>query len=164
MGGIKWTPNFRDLRIIFDNSSDEDYQNLDFTIRPDFPNITIAGIGQISNIPNVTFANPAIQAYLRPNGTPEIKWDKSTGHTLGNGAKFVAQGIGQGLTPLRVYPNHYRIRCDKLPCHMVLEITLAIPQEDITKQNGKINKVWLKGQYYANSSIRNIDQEVSVSN
>jgi hypothetical protein len=164
LGGIKWTPDFRDLRVIFDNSTDYDYIDIDFTIPPDFPNITIVAIGQISNLPNVTFHNPVMQAYLRPNGTPEFKFDKQTGHTLGDDFKFVAPGPEGGLTPLRVYPNHYRIRCEKLPHHMILEIALAIPKENIAKQSSKINKVWLKGRYYEGSSIHNIDQTVSVSN
>lgn len=162
LGGIKWSSEFRDLRVIFENLTDDDYQDLDVTIRPDFPDITIAAIGQISNIPNVTFFNPVMQAYLKPNGTPDVKFDKTTGHTQGDTFKFVAQG--NGFTPLRVYPNHYRIRCDKLPHHMILEITLAVHKKDIEKQNGKIHNVWLKGQYYGGSIIRSIDQTISVSN
>ena len=162
LGGIKWSSEFRDLRVIFENLTDDDYQDLDFTIRPDFPDITIAAIGQISNIPNVTFFNPVMQAYLRPNGTPDVKFDRTTGHTQGDTFKVVAQG--KGFTPLRVYPNYYRIRCDKLPHHMILEITLAVHKKDIEKQNGKIHKVWLKGQYYGGSIIRSIDQTISVSN
>lgn len=157
--------DYRDLRIIFDNPTDNDYQDIDITVGPDFPNIIIAAIGQISNILNVTFHNPVMQAYLRPDGTPECKFDKKIGHSVGD--KFIFrvenQSKGQGLTPLRVYPNRYRIRCEKLPRHMILEITLAIPIQDIAKQKGKINTVWIKGQYNGGTKMQNIDQNITVT-
>ena len=164
LGGIRWSSDYRDLRIIFDNPTNNDYQDIDMTVGPDFPNIIIAAIGQISNIPNVTFHTPAMQAYLKPDGTPDVKFDKKIGHSVGD--KFIFrvenQSKGQGLTPLRVYPNRYRIRCEKLPRHMILEITLAIPIQDIAKQKGKISAVWINGQYNGGTQIQTIDQNITV--
>ena len=165
LGGIKWSSDYRDLRIIFDNSTENDYQDIDMIVGPDFPKIIIAAIGQISNIPNVTFHNPVMQAYLNPNGQPDFKFDKKTGNILGANFIFVAPHEKvEGKTPLRVYPNYYRIRCEKLPRHMILEITLAIPIQDIAKQKGKINTVWINGQYNGGTQIQNIDQNIPVSN
>jgi len=162
LGGIKWTPDLRDLRVLFGNPTDRDYQDLDITIRPDFPNVTITAIGQVSDIPDVTFVNTKMQAFQKPNGTPIIKFEETESYIEGDGWKFIKQGPGSA--PLSVYPNHYRIRCKKLPFYTTLEITLAISEVDIAKQKYKISNIWLKGQYYAQSHVRIIDKIISVSN
>jgi hypothetical protein len=163
LGNIRWSTDYRDLRVIFDNPSDVDYQDIDMTIAPDFPNIIIAAIGQITNISNVIFHNPGMQAYQTNDGSPEFKFDKSKGNILGARYIFRTQEHKDGISPLRVYPNYYRFRCDKLPRHMILEITIAIPIQDIEKQKGKINTVWVNGQYNVNTQTYNIDQQIKVS-
>jgi hypothetical protein len=163
LGGIKWSSDYRDLRIIFDNPTDDDYHDLDMIVSPDLHNMIIAGIGQISNLPNVTFHNPVMQAYLNQNGKPDVKFDKKTGNIYGARFQFVAPHKKvDGKTPLRVYPSYYRFRCDKLPRHMILELSLAIPTQDIAKQKGKINTVWVKGQYSGGGQTQNIDQNINL--
>lgn len=162
LGGIKWTPDLRDLRVLFGNPTDGDYQDLDITIRPDFPNITIIAIGQVSNLPDVSFVNPKMQAFQKPNGTPIVKFEETEVYIKGDAWKGFKQGPGS--VSLRVCANHYRFRCRKLPHHTTLELTLAISKADIAKQNGKISNIWLKGQYYAQSRVRIIDKIIPVSN
>jgi|GEM_PF-1782138 len=159
-GGITWTPDLMDLRVAIENPNDDDYKDIDVTIRADHPNVYIKAIGQISNLPGVTFVNPGLQLLgFDKKGNPIVKFDSATGHLLKDGWKIVTLGTENTLLP-----NYYRIRCEKLPHRTTLEITLAIAKRFILDPNGKINNVWIKGQYYGGSQLQNIDQNIKVSN
>lgn len=160
IGGITWTNDLIDLRVAIENPTDSDYQDIDITIRADFPNTYIRAVGQISNLPGVTFVNPGIQLLgLDKSGNPIIKFASTTGHTIGDGCKIITHG-----TKSTLLPNYYRVRCEKLFNRTTIEITLAIAKEFILEPNSKINNVWLKGQYYGGSTIQTIDQNIAVSN
>jgi hypothetical protein len=50
--GITWNPFFTELDFIVTNPTDENYDNVDLLVRPDFP---IAKIAQMSNLQGVSF-------------------------------------------------------------------------------------------------------------
>jgi hypothetical protein len=63
IGGIKWrSQHFVDLRLSVFNKSDEDYDDLAINF---FPDVTAVAMGQVSNLPGVTFINnnPATEAH-----------------------------------------------------------------------------------------------------
>jgi len=166
IGGLTWTPGLRDLRVKVRNPTDDDYQDLDFTIRPDFPKVYITGIGQVSEIAGVTFlTNNEREAQEAPNGVPSIVFDSTTGHTLKDGWAFkTVPMIGQNtIKPLRPRPNHHRVRCEKLPHRTTLEITMAIRSEDMPEA-GKIVNVWLRGEYRYLRGVRrhSFDETIAV--
>lgn len=53
IGAISWISRFRDLRILIINEAGSDYSDIDLILRPDVP---VASIGQVSNLPDVTFS------------------------------------------------------------------------------------------------------------
>jgi hypothetical protein len=159
--GIKWSSDLRDLRVTIENPSDDDYENIDVTVRPDFPDTPIIAIGQVSNIPGVTFMSTELQAWQPSAGPPIIRFDSTTGHTVGDNWRFSARKTdGGSFTPLQPFPNHYRFRCEKLPHRETLEVSIAIAEKDMPK--GKIGKVWLRGQYRAYMRTHKIDTSVPV--
>jgi hypothetical protein len=161
LGGIKWSPDLRDLRVTIENPSNDDYEDVDVTVRPDFPDIPIISIGQVSNIPGVTFITTELQAWQPSTGPPMVKFDSTTGHTLGDSWGFSTHSTdGAHSTPLQPFPNHYRFRCEKLPHRETLELTIAIAAKDMPKE--KISKVWLRGQYRGNMRTRRIETTVAV--
>lgn len=160
LGGIIWTPELRDLRVTINNETDYDYQDMDITIRLHLP---IRAIGQITNVSGVTFVTPEPQFWQGPNGEPIVKWDSTTGHTLGDQWEVRTQNKHGSIIPIAVYPYQYRVRCDKLPHRTSLEIIIAIDNKDILVK-GKINSIRLSGQYLGRLNTRTIDETISVSN
>ncbi len=159
-GGIIWAPNLIDLRVAIENPTNNDYQNMDITLRPDFPNAYIKAIGQISNIPGVTFVSNEIQLLgLDQNGNPIIKFASATGHTKGDGCKIITHG-----NKSIILPNFYRVLIEKLYRRTTIEITFAIPKEFISDPDGRINNIWLTGRYYVDSNQYDIDQTMPVAN
>jgi hypothetical protein len=53
IGGIKWNKDCSAVRLYIDNETDRDYTGMHIYIN--IPNISIWAIGQITNIPNVSF-------------------------------------------------------------------------------------------------------------
>lgn len=53
-GGLDWKPSFDELDVVFVNKSDMPYEEFNVLIRPDVP---VAGIAQIGNLPNVSFSD-----------------------------------------------------------------------------------------------------------
>lgn len=158
LSGIRWNPDLRDLRIMIENPSEEDYHDVDVTVRPDFPNVFITAIGETSNL-GATFVTTELQAWQDVNGVPVVKFESTTGHTLNDGWKF-ADDPRRGMTmPRMVIPNHYRIRCATLPHRATLEVALAVSQNYLPK-TGRISNVWIKGTYRGSFRIRTIDRTI----
>lgn len=105
IGGITWNSKFSDLRVtIFPHMQDLD--DLDVLLQPDEP---IAGIGQISSIPDVSFL---INTTL---SVPALELlDRSTGKRQAR------------LTTMLAFNRGYRIRCPRLPKGSSLQIVMAI--------------------------------------
>jgi len=105
LGGIKWSNRFTELRVIFNNEATTDYSDLDFTLVPDQP---IAVIGQITNLPEVSFS-PAVDPVFRQEFI-----EGATGRRIANPLVLIASSGG------------YRVRCQLLPRKARLEILIAI--------------------------------------
>ena len=161
--GMLWTPDVKELRITFENPSEDDYQDLDITLRPDRPGFSstyISAIGQISKLPGVAFMNPEIQLLgADQKGNPLIKFDHSTGNTLGDGVKIIVEG-----TKSVILPNYSRIRCEKLPQRTNLEISILIENKYIENPKHTISNIWVKGNYRGRIRTHTIDQNISVTN
>lgn len=161
LGGIGWDGDLRDLRLSIENPTDGDVSDLDFVIRPDFPNVYITQIGEVSNVPAVSFVSTELYARQGPNGEPLVKFDSTTGHTPQDGWRFQPASNERQSAPLRVIPNHYRFRCEKLPYRSTLELSLAIASKDLS--NGTVSKVWIKGTYTGGMRNRALDMTISTS-
>lgn len=107
LGNIPWSPRFSDLRVIIPNESDSDYRDIDLVLRPDAP---VAAIGQITNLPDVTFSPVA-----EPSFTQQLVIG-ATGQRITNPLVLVASDSG------------YRMRCGLLPHKRKLEIILAVAE------------------------------------
>jgi hypothetical protein len=118
LGGIRWSNRFTELRVSFNNESSTDYHDLDFTLVPDQP---IAEIGQITNLPEVSFsaaADPVLRQELVQG---------ATGRRIANPLILIASSGG------------YRVRCQLLPRKARLEILIAIARvTDFPKPGQKV--------------------------
>jgi hypothetical protein len=104
IGGIEWrSAHFTDLRFTVVNLSDDDYDNLSIQFMPD---IKPAAIGQVSELPGVTFINhnsisEAHSSGIGPDGKP----------------------FDQELKPSLTSPE---VICSKLGPGEVLQVVMAI--------------------------------------
>jgi hypothetical protein len=105
LGGILWSNRFSELRVFFVNATAKDYRDLDFTLVPDEP---IAAIGQVTNLPNVSFS-PAADPIFR-----QELIEGTTSRRIANPLVLIASTGG------------YRVRCNPLPRNTRLEILIAI--------------------------------------
>jgi hypothetical protein len=139
LGGITWTSELRDLRVTFANESKYDYIDLDIEVHLHYPSTLIRQIGQVSDLPGVAFI------YMGPEFSQTLK-THSTNIVI----------------PRKAYGNNYRIRCANLFHNKGLVITIAVSYRDILN-NGKITKILVKGQYFAQDQLNTIDEIVKVS-
>lgn len=105
LGGIPWSLRFVELRVNIQNPSAFDYEDVDLKLRPDEP---VAGIGQITGLPDVFFTADADTTMRQ-----ELV-EGATGRRLVNPLVLIASDGG------------YRIRCKLLPPQSRLEILFAI--------------------------------------
>jgi hypothetical protein len=105
LGGISWSNRFTELRVNFGNAALTEYHDLDFTIVPDEP---VAAIGQITNVPDVSFSAAVDQSFRQEF------IEGATGRRIANPLVLIASGGG------------YRVRCKALPSNARLEILMAI--------------------------------------
>lgn len=139
LGGIMWTADLRDLRVTFANESKYDYKDLDLSIHLHYPSTLIRQIGQVSDLPGVSFI------YMGPEFSQTLKTHNTN-----------------IIVPQKSYGNNYRIRCVNLFHNKGLVIAIAVSYRDIIN-NGKIANILVKGQYFAQSQIHTIDEIVKVS-
>lgn len=107
IGGIDWSDRFVDLRVVITNETDLDYRDLDLTLKPDKP---VAEIGQLSNLPGVSFSPVADPTYS---------------------VVYIEGATGKQTTiPLVLIDSDsgYRMRCGLLPRKGKLEIVLAVAE------------------------------------
>ena len=110
VGGIAWRPEYTDSRIVFSNTTDNDYHNLDFIVSLDR---LITAEGQTTNTPGVqlynTIAGPDVFTITR---------------TSAEGKKNILPE--ERTTP---FAAGIRVTCDKLIKHGgTFEVVLAIAQ------------------------------------
>jgi len=141
LGGIKWSNRFTELRVVFSNASPTDYHDLDFTLIPDQP---IAAIGQITNLPEVSFSAAADLAARQ---------------------EFVEGGTGRRIAnPLVLIASRggYRARCQLLPRKARLEILIAIARViDFPKPGQKVAVA--SGGVFDRTYALKVDQNDGVS-
>jgi hypothetical protein len=104
IGGIAWGSRFNDLRILVVNETELEFSDIDLVLRP---NVPVAGIGQVSNLPNVTFSPVADPVF-----TQEL---------------FVGETRKRIVNPLVLAASDggYRVLCKSLPRKSKLELTMA---------------------------------------
>jgi len=106
VAGISWIDSFSEMRVSIGNTSSSDCQDVDILLRPDEP---VAGIGQATNIPNVSFViNSSITV-----PPPQLV-------TLPSGETKSVQVFSLAFN------RGYRVRCDKLPKRSHLDVVMAI--------------------------------------
>jgi hypothetical protein len=119
VGGIKWrSAHFTDLRFTVANSSDDDYDDLSIIF---FPDVRPAAIGQVSDLPGVTFIN-----------NNKIAEGHSSG--IGPDGKPFQQEMKLSLSSPEVV-------CSKLRPREVLQVVMAIV-------NAPVNAPDLPDAYY----------------
>lgn len=103
ISGIAWRPEFTEVQVWINNDTDKNYDDLNLVLRPVS---AIASIGQASTLPGISF---------------EEKNHESV--------RLMAGQINQmSAIPLALLATDggYRVRCQHLPSHSTLEITLAL--------------------------------------
>jgi hypothetical protein len=105
IAGILWNRKYSELRVRIGNYTSSDFDNMDILLQPDGP---VAGIGQITDIPNASFLiNTTISI------APELV-DSSSGQR--RAVRVVVLAFNRG----------YRVLCPKLPRQSYMEILIAI--------------------------------------
>jgi hypothetical protein len=107
LGNIAWSTRFSDLRVVVTNQTDFDYRDVDLTLQPDVP---IAAIGQISNLPDVSFSPVA---------------DSTVSVSLIDGVTKKQRAIPLVLV---ASDGGYRVRCGLLPHKRKLEVVIAVAE------------------------------------
>jgi hypothetical protein len=102
---IPFRPEFTELRVSIRNSSDRSYDDLNIVVRPD---VAVAGIGQTSNIPGVSFEDK--------NGLNTRMLEVNTQTNQSKVVPLILLATDAG----------YRIRCPHLQSGAAIEIVLAI--------------------------------------
>jgi hypothetical protein len=111
VGGIQWKPQYTDVRLALVNRSETDYKNLEVSIVPAESGIAVAELGQITNVPNVSFIGHKF----------ETKFSLTK----------VDGGFVQKFSSLdRPSILGKRIRCENLPKHDLLQIVIALVTVD----------------------------------
>lgn len=103
IAGITWRSPYTELDLILTNTSDDNYDDLNVTIKP---NHAVADIKQLSNLGGVSFedfggftSRPTIQDLSKSYATP---------------MPFIATDAG------------YRVHCDRIPAKSSLRIVMAL--------------------------------------
>jgi hypothetical protein len=107
IGQIPWSPRFTDLRVSIFNNSLTDWHDIDLTLRPD---VSVAAIGQITNVPDVSFSVAADQTMRQ-----EL--------VIGSSGKRVVNPL-----VLIASTGGYRVQCKKLARQGRIEIVMAIAE------------------------------------
>jgi hypothetical protein len=103
IGNIPWLPNYSPLKLLIINSSEHDYEKLDFIIKPDKP---IAKITQLSGFCHLQFEDAI-----------PMTTDMEIFH----------EGSAQVLFPILIATDGgYRMRCDVLPAKSSIEVVAAL--------------------------------------
>lgn len=110
IAGIKWEPWYYQLQVSLQNPTDRDYTNIDLHIGDDRG---IAGIGQLSNVSNVTFTPPVL-------GATGVYFD-NLHHPIRTDILTIASfGPGTG----------YEVYCENLRAHDMLLLVVAVVEND----------------------------------
>ena len=110
---INFRPEFTELRVSVENSSNRNYEDLDLLIQPTTP---IAKIAQNTKVPNVSFA--------KVHETPTtVLMDSKTNQTAAIPFVLLATDAG------------YKMRCPHLSAHEAIEIIIALASIHETHQN-----------------------------
>jgi hypothetical protein len=108
MYGISWKKGMSDQRVVVENPTGHDYQNLDVYVSTD---ALIREVGQKTGIPGVSFIkqeSPIANIHFTGNDT--------------TGNKTESEGTLGGVGTIRML-------CDKLPNHSTIEIVMAIGRQ-----------------------------------
>ena len=136
-GGIRWTPNLREVLLTFENRTSDDYEHLDIDVRFDSLRAHdaslwevadsaafILGAGQVTNVPGLTISAPSkFGEFVMNNGKGE-----------------------KTILPSNHLQTSCRVRFDKFPRNDVVVLALAI---DASKAK-HLKTVHISGQYLAN--------------
>jgi hypothetical protein len=108
IAGIKWESEYSDLRLVFENPTDNAYKNLDVTIEP---GVFVVAEAQTTNLSGVQVFNTD-----RGQDIPSIsQTDAKTGRP-----SYVKQG------DYVLYSQAVRVLCETLPKHTEFEVVLAL--------------------------------------
>lgn len=106
-GGIVWRQPFTELELVIGNPTDNNYDDLNLAVKPDF---SVAGIGQLSSLSNVSFEDYDGQTMLgqaRASG-------QQAGLPAGSPLVLLATNAG------------YKVHCGRIPPKNGLKIIMAI--------------------------------------
>ena len=125
IGGINWNPSYTDIRVVLKNTTNRDYNNLEFIISTD---MTIAEIGQVTNLPNIEF---------EPMGLPpgEIGLE-----VKGANGKTKYRIPLTGVPHMKVFSSGYRVRCPLLSTQRQIDIIIAavtLKEPDINRMSSE---------------------------
>jgi hypothetical protein len=125
IAGIKWRPEFADLRLSLINNTDNDYKEVDIYVEPDEP---IVLIGQLSNVLGVSFIGDLTKEQTLVGeatfGPPSLNLFGEAGHLL---TVPINVPMTQASAP------RYRVRCQSIIKKSGIELVLAIAGVDCNK-------------------------------
>lgn len=107
--GIKWSAEYSDLRVVFENPTDYSYKDLDMTIEP--TGLLVIEQTQTTNLSGVQIFNTA-------KGQDQVTATETDNKT---GKKKYANP-----SDLQFMSGRIRMLCDTLPKHSMFEVLLAV--------------------------------------
>jgi hypothetical protein len=141
IGGIKWEPQFSDLRVMITNPTDHDYDSFDFTVAPDAGIIRAGEVGSLG-------------AKLISNSKLQDVYSSGVDPTTG---KPFQQHWDHFIT------GSYRILCDKIPHGLTLQLVFATGDMNaILGYKTKATKVHVYGTYHVFGRTVSIDKTIQI--
>jgi len=102
INGIAWRPTFSELDVIVNNPTDDNYDDINILVRPDYP---VATIRQLSNLGDVSFED-----YFGVTNT------------------LMIQEIGKPAVPMVFLATNagYKVHCGRIPPKSSLRLVMAL--------------------------------------
>jgi hypothetical protein len=122
IGSIKWDNRLTDMRVVISNPTDDDYQQVDVTIRPDVPVYSADKLSGPSNCDLQKIPGPPVFGFATAQGgKTTVTWNKDLDEiqdNVGDPFSVVLSGAG------------YRLTCDKFPSHSAIKLVFALGRVD----------------------------------
>jgi hypothetical protein len=133
IGDVPWQPEFTYLRVSLENDTDFDFTDIDFTLEPDVP---IMSISQVSAVPGVVLHGDTTKEAV-PIGDPKLN-EKTAYIYHPSIARVNPDGTKTELTTRLLEAPQYRIVCDKLSKHSSLDLAIAVARIDRARSSQEI--------------------------
>jgi hypothetical protein len=118
IAGIGWDGHLTDLRVVIFNPTDDDYHDVDLTIRPDVSTYKAAKLDVPSNCDLKKIPGGNILGYATAQGgKPTVRWDPQSDE--------IHDDMGDVFTTVLTDAG-YRLICSSFPSHSNIQLVFAV--------------------------------------